>query len=131
MELYPKRKTDDEYVALIRKQVDRSKWFGYFHVVAAIAFVVMYFILWRLTMSASELVPEINSGLHIGIILGAFGGLLLVIAIQSIVWATQSFTGQRTERIMLKLYDELKKKEEASNQKKQAIACSEDGTVSA
>lgn len=125
MQVFPKRKTDDEHVNSIRKFVSRSRWFGLFHVVGIVFFLGMYYVIWRMFLSvpldfpfhpfgaqSSTMLELAKSGFHVGVALGAFAGLQLVFAFCGIMWAIQSFSGQRTERLLLKYYDELKEKKE-------------------
>ena len=127
MQVFPKRKTDDEYVNSIRKLVSRSRWFGLFHVVGIVIFVGMYYVIWRMFLSvpldfpfhlfelqSSTMLELSKSGFHAGVAIGAFAGFQLVFAMCSFIWATQYFSGrcQRTERLLLKFYDELKEKKE-------------------
>lgn len=127
MELYPKRKTDDQYVTSVRKLVSRSRWFGVFHAVGAVFFFGMYHVIWNMLHSVDfpfhhfDLQSPVGSdvvksGFHVGVMLGAFAGIHLVFAVLNIMWAMQYFRGQRTERLMLKFHDELKE-QETSNQK--------------
>ena len=115
MQLYPKRKTDTEYIEMIRKFVERSKWFGAFHACVFILFSMMFLILRNIIYTTDSAVlgfkKMIEPGIHIGIMLGTFGGLLLVFAVLNVIWAVTYFNGQRTERLMLKFHDELKRKE--------------------
>ena len=123
MQVFPKRKTDDEYIISIRKLVSRSRWFGVFHTVGAVFFLAMYHVIWRMLHSAgfpfhhfdfhSEVGADVAKfGFHVGVMLGAFAGIQLVFAVLNIMWAMQYFRGQRTERLMLRFHDELKKTEE-------------------
>ncbi|KKL94692.1 hypothetical protein LCGC14_1862140 [marine sediment metagenome] len=112
MELYPKRKTDEQYVEAVRKLVARSRWFGVYHACLVIVFVVAFQILWRSICSVDGLMSGVSKGVHIGIMLGAMAGVLMVLAAQNVIWGAQCFKGHRTERLMLKFHDELKKEKE-------------------
>jgi len=115
MELYSKRKTDEEYVEFTRKLIKRSKWYGLFFACGAVLFLVMFEALWRLIHSDKQIMTDISPGIHIGIMLGAMGGFFVVMAWQNMMWAAKYFTGQRAERLMVKFHDEMKKEKDASN----------------
>ena len=105
-------KTDEEYVESVRKQIGRSKWFGVFHACGCIFFLGMFWWIWWMiysTDSTFAVFPQAaGSGGIIGIALGAFAGIQLVLAGQNAMWAAQHFRGHRTERLMLRFHDELK-----------------------
>jgi hypothetical protein len=112
MEPCSRRKTDEEYIESVRRQVERSKWFGVFHACGCIFFLGAYWWIWRMLYSPdsplAELPQAVGSGGMIGIALGAFAGIQLVLAGQNAIWAGQYFRGHRTERLMLRFHDELK-----------------------
>ncbi len=114
MELYPKRKTDAEYVEATRKQIARSSKFGIFHACGALFFILAFLVLSRLIHSVDGMMEGVSSGVHIGIMFGFMGGIFILFAAQSVIRAAQYFKGQRTKRLMVKFHDELKMKE-ASN----------------
>ena len=129
MQVFPKRKTDDEHVNSIRKFISRSWWFGLFYVIGVVFFLGMYYIIWRMFLTvpvdfpfnffglqSSDMVDLAKSGFHAGVMIGAFAGFQLVFAMCSFIWAMQFFSGrsQRTERLLLKFYDELKEEKEFS-----------------
>ena len=113
MEPYPRRKTDEEYVESVRKQVARSKWYGVFHACGFVFFLGAYWWIWWMTYSPDSPLLDIASGAgigwYIGVLLGAFAGLQLVFAAQNVMWAAQRFRGFRTDRLMLRFHDELKR----------------------
>ncbi len=114
MQLYPKPKTDAEYVELIRKHVGRSKWLALFLGCLSVGFLLAYWLLWQKVYGSGDstinkLNETIESGVRIGIMLGATEGLLLIFAASHAVFAVQYLLGDRTKRLMLKFYDELKK----------------------
>ena len=47
-------------------------------------------------------------GAFIGVMMGAFAGLQVAMAVQNAIWAVQYLRGMRTERLMLRFHDELK-----------------------
>ena len=116
MQLYPKRKSDAEYVAAVRKAVRRSKWIAVFNVCMFAVLVVFFFIFWRFIFSLQDMWPdlaeEIGKGVYIGIMLGMFAGFLLSFALLNLVFGLLRI-GDRTAHLMLKFYDELRKKESA------------------
>lgn len=115
MRLYPKPKTDTEYIEFVRKYVKRSKWFVLFHICASVGFLVLYWLLLRAIYSADSTIPgfckAIDTGIYIGMMLGAFAGVLLVFAAINVVLSVQCLHGYRTEQLMLKFHDELKKED--------------------
>jgi len=114
MQIYPRRKSDTEYIAAVRKSIHRSKWIALINACMFAVFVVCFFMFWRLILSVQATFPEyaeaIGQGAHIGIMLGAFAGFLLFLGVVNLVFAILSFAGQRTARLMLKFYDELENK---------------------
>lgn len=113
MELYRKRRTDAEYVETVRKTVAWSKWLALFHAVMAAFFLGCYLLVhrWVYNIESSLLgvAQEVSPGVHIGLMLGAFMGLLLVFAVASITWGMNILMGQRAGRLMLEFHDQLKK----------------------
>ncbi len=115
LQLYPKRKNDAEYVESVRKIVRRTKWLAVFHGIMALFFFGCYLVMVRMIYSAEPQVPgfaeSISTGLRIGVMLGAFIGALLVFGAVNVKYSITLLKGQRTERLMLKFHDELRKKE--------------------
>lgn len=118
MKLCPKRKTDEEYVECIRKHLARSKWYGIFQFCCGFLFIGAFYWWWQLIFSYQELAPgmeeEVRSGLIIGIAGGAWAGVFIIIASQCVIWGLQSIHGQRTDRLLVQLHDELKEYKENS-----------------
>jgi hypothetical protein len=127
MELYPKRKSDEEYVNATRRLVRRSRWFGLLHVGGALFFLVMFQLLWNLICSSEGLMGDLSPGVRVGITLGAMGGVFLLFAVQNIIWAAQYLKGLRTEKLMLAFHDELTRTKEASNKASEATSGSAPG----
>ena len=119
MKLYPKRKTDAEHVEFIRKQVGRSKWFLLLHSVAFVFFLAMFLLAGHQICRLDEIMPEFSEGAGhgfiIGVQLGLVAGLFVIFAVINVIFAIPYIQGYRTERLMLKFHDELKKKDETSN----------------
>ena len=113
MELRPKRKTDEEYVESVRRQVAQSKWFGVFHACGFVFFLGAFWWIWWMIYSPNSPLAEFlgaaRSSSILGIAFGAFAGIQLVFAGQNAMWAAQHFRGHRTERLMLRFHDELKR----------------------
>lgn len=110
MEIYPKRKTDGQYVEFVRQQVARSKWRLALHLLAAIICLIPLFCSsWVCRLD--ELMPEFGGAARHGFIIGVqYGigvGLFAVFAMVNIIFALPYFRGHRTEQLMLKFYDEL------------------------
>ncbi len=110
MNLFPKRKTDEEYVEAARKLVVRSKWIGVLEALAAIICLVSYLGVNSFYVWLNKL--QYGPGVLIGIIYGASGGLIISLAIVNMI---QCFKGRRAERLMLKYHDELKEKKTITN----------------
>lgn len=111
IELTSKRPTDEDYIELIRKQVARSKWYGRLKVFFAVIYFGMFLLTWKMIYLIESLFPDEagnfdDKGL-IGMMIGAFAGLLLFCAIDSIVSAARHFHGLRAERLLLKYHDDL------------------------
>ena len=121
MELYRKRKSDDEYVEAIRKRVALSRWFGIFSIGVGIFLVVMCLIWglpWKMVSMLDfmgDAAPEIRNGIIIG-----FGAAFQIVFV---VWCFGSgiaaLKSHRTERLLLKFYDELHKIREDDQQDSQ------------
>ncbi len=113
LQLCPKRWTDEEYVESVRKLIARSKWFAIFHGGMAVLLLGCHLYLWRLIFKLDPLFCELGDtvyvGIRIGLMLGAFCGVLLIFAMLSIIFLMWHLKGQRTERLMLRFHDELKK----------------------
>ena len=121
MKIFPKQKTDAEYVEGVRKLIARSKWFGLFHACGFVFFLGMFWWIWMMIYSEtsffSTLPASVEHGGFIGVMLGAFAGMQLVLAGQNAMWAAQHFGDHRTERLLLRFHDAL--------QNVQQAACSE------
>jgi hypothetical protein len=120
MELYPKRKSDAEYIAWIRMQVGDGKCYAVFQGIMFFVFIVLYLILNRLVFQFHEIMPEAAETLPLGVIIGVQFGVMFVflggMAAFCVVTAVRHLKGNRTEKLMLKFYDDLKE-QETSNQK--------------
>ncbi len=118
MKLCRKRKTDEEYIECIRKRLARSKRYGIFQFCCAFLFIGAFYWWWQLIFSYQEPLPgmeeETHTGLFIGIPAGAMGAVLIVLANQCAVWGLKYIHGQRTERLLVQLCDELKEYTESS-----------------
>jgi len=129
MALYPRRKTDAEYVQWVRKTVSRARGLAVFHGTMAIVLLACYFAIIRIVgdvdMPFFGLDEATSVGVRMGLVLGTFMGVMLVVAAGNIVWLIMLLKGQRTERLMLKFHDELTKKE-GDAEPQRAQACSED-----
>ena len=120
MELYPKHKTDEEFVEAVRKQAAHSRKFGIFHACGVLFFLGAFLVLSHLIHSVDGMMEDVSSGVHVGIMFGFMGGIFILLAVQNVMWATQYFKGNRTEHLMLKFYDDLKKKEPGASNKTNA-----------
>jgi len=115
MELYPKQKSDAEYILWIRKQVAHAKRSAVFHGVMFFVFIALYLVLNHLVFQFHEFMPEIAETLPVGIVIGVQFGVMFVflggMAAFCVFMAIRHLKGNRTETLMLKFHDELKKKE--------------------
>lgn len=112
LDMFPKPKPDEQYIESLRRRVGKSKWFVLLHAFSFVLFMGCYFVLMRLIFwEDSPLAAMAGPGMYVGIALGAFGGLMLVFAVQSAAWAARLLHGQRTERLMLRFHDELQKRQ--------------------
>ena len=120
MELYPKQKSDAEYIAMTRKTIKRSRWFLLLYGVAFVFFNAMFLTFWNWIHNLPETMPEFaegsGPGFFIGTQLGAMAGVMVLCAVITVIFAIPCMNGFRTEKLMLKFHDELKK-QESSNQK--------------
>lgn len=107
MELYPKRKTDAEYIATMRKIVKRSKRVAVFFVFCGMIQLTSFWFLWKMIHRLDGIMSEVSKGVHIGIMRGAMAGIFLVLASQCFQFAHEKFRGNRSEKLMLKFHDEL------------------------
>ena len=119
MELYPKRKSDAEYIACIRRQVEHARRHAVFNGVMFVVFIVLYFVLNHLVFQFHEIMPEVAETLPLGLVIGVQFGVMFVflggMAAFCVVTAMRHLTGNRTENLMLKFHDELKNREGTSN----------------
>jgi len=115
MQLFPKRKTDAEYVKQVRRLLSRSKWFGAMHLGFAAFFFLMSWLWWRHITEVGDRIPMLDEaarqGFAIGVSLGTMAGMTFLFTLISLLSALRILTGQRTERLMLKFHDELKKRD--------------------
>jgi len=105
MKLCPKRKTDEEYIESVRRLVSRRNWHVAIHAGLAVLLFGMFWKFWGWIFSDPDMHTD---GPEFRIMLGALAGVMLVQVASSgynVLWALK---GQRTERILLRLYDELK-----------------------
>ena len=120
MSLLPYR-TDPEHIEFIRKLVSRKKWYGLYFIFFAVLYFGIAFLVWNLAYRINtDIFPELDQamsyGTQIGMMLGAFAGLMVMLAILSILWAINHFTGYRNEKLMLKYHDELMRIKAADKQ---------------
>ena len=120
MQLFPKPKTNAEYVEYIRKKLKRSKWLALFFTLMFVLFLVMF--LWLRTkiylITAPIIIPgtdrvfdpEIHTGIRAGVMLGMFLGWFFFLAILNATFAIQCLIGDKKEKLLIKFYDELNKK---------------------
>ena len=115
MQLFPKRKTDTEHIESVRRLLSHSKWFRIASACGAVGFLVIFWLWWRFIPRLAHSMPELDEaarhGFSVGIMLGAMAGLFLFFAAICTYLTARPVTGQRTERLMVKFYDELKKRE--------------------
>ena len=111
MELYPKQKTEEEYVEAVRKQAARSWMFGIFHACGVFFFFGVSLFLSKLIHSTDGAMEHVSSGMHLGMMFGFMAGILILLGVQNLIWAVQYFKGNRTERLMLKYHNKLKEME--------------------
>jgi len=115
MQLFRTRRSDAEHVELVRRWLLRSKWIGIIYACCAAGFFAMFAMYWRfipkLAGSGLESDQAAQRGFFIGVLLGAMAGLPLFFGVICAYLAMRPVTGQRTERLMVKFYDELKKRE--------------------
>ena len=111
MQLFPKRKTDAEYIEAVRRSVKRSRWIAIIYACEALLLYLLFFLYWRFIPSLADIMPgldkQVRTAFSIGIMLGAMGGLMVFGACICVVAAVRTGSGQRTERLMLKFHDEL------------------------
>ena len=116
MKLYPKRKTDEEFVEGIRKCL-HNRWQRVVRVGNAGAGVVMVGLgIWIIFRSSALLSgsafsgPEhefVRMGMYIGIVMGIVAGLIIISGV-TIVMSTFLWQGTaQTQRLMLKYHDAL------------------------
>ena len=115
MQLCWKRRSDPEHVENVRRFLLRSKWFRVIYACSAVGFFALFWLWWelipRLTGNTPELDEAARHGFSVGVMLGAMAGLALLFAAVCGYLAMRSVTGERTMRLMVKFYDELKKRE--------------------
>ncbi|MBI1178304.1 hypothetical protein GC207_12785 [bacterium] len=101
--------TDEEYVAAIRKVVARSKRSAAFHAIFALFFLGATLCLFGFIDKAENLVApdSVRMGTFVGFMLGALAGFQFMLAVQSLIWAVQRWSGLRTERLLLRYHDEV------------------------
>ncbi len=108
-----RRKTDAEYIASVRKVVSRSKWMIVGYGIAAILWFGMCVLI---PCTVFDLVSAefggdgTGLGLIIGLVSGYFAGYFLIQGGSCLVHMLTAKQGLRTERLMLKFYDELQRR---------------------
>jgi len=114
MKLYPKRKSETEYISWIRKQVSHAKRLAVFHGIMFIVSIVLFLVFNHLVFQFHEIMPEAAATLPLGVIIGLPFGVMLVFLLAmvafNVVTAVRHLSGNRTEKLMLKFHDELKEK---------------------
>lgn len=121
MELFRKRRSDQEYVEMIRGRVARERAIGVFFLCMVVVFGVLLYLLLRmqntivsdfsneLAQSKDDHFPNIV-GFILGITFGITFGVILSNMLGALSDALKNFKeGNRTEKLMLKFYDELNK----------------------
>jgi hypothetical protein len=118
LRLWPRRKTDAEYITSVRKVVKYSKWmavvYGVVAVVGlggsmAISYIAFQFAF--VLMPAESVMDEALAGAAVGLLFGTIAGYLFVQGGASFIQMLTVVQDQRTERLMLKFHDELMSRE--------------------
>jgi hypothetical protein len=124
MRLRPERRTDAQYVEFVRKWVGQFKWLRIFHVALSvlclagslgpIAFWV--YVVGVVRPAPDDLPPSISIGAGLpgviaGVVWGIIAGWILWLACEPLSRLGRALAGGRVERLMLKYYDELQRRE--------------------
>lgn len=109
MRLWPKPRTDEEYVELVRKRMSRRKAFVALHICTVLLFVLLFllsvaFLSWFLSripkdMEHMEQLFAVIDGKMAGWML-SFGGCCLILGVRH-------FRGPRAEHLMIQFHAEL------------------------
>ena len=115
MELYPKRKSDAEYIAMIREHVGRGKRHAVFFGFMFLVFMGLYLAFNYVVFRFHEIMPEAADALPLGVLIGVKFGVVMVflggLAAFCAITAMRHVSGNRTAVLMLRFHDELKQRE--------------------
>lgn len=70
MELYPKRKSDAEYIELLRKRAKPCRWFLLLYGLAFVFFNAIFLLIWSWIHRLPETMPEFSEGAGRGFFIG-------------------------------------------------------------
>jgi hypothetical protein len=97
----------------VRRLLGRSNWFILFYACASVFFLAAFLLILRMVYSVDSVFVGVAGGTEqaaaIGVMLGVFAGLQMLAAGENARWAVQHWRGMRTERLMLRFHDELKR----------------------
>jgi len=106
MPIFPKKKTDTEYVEAIRKHLRWWKWTVLLHGAGACVFLYLSLRLYQLALMMKL---PIHS-LHLGIFFGVILGLILLAGSFSFECTLARLINDRTERLLVQYDDELNRR---------------------
>lgn len=110
-----KTNTDEEYVELVRRYLNVRRTVAYFSLAVgflciAIGIGIPLVIFNMIVMDHAQLAwKEAQPGLWFGWFIGSLGGFFLLMGVLQFGLSLNSFKGNRTERLLLKYFDENKK----------------------
>ena len=129
MRLCRRRSTDAEYVESIRRAVMHSKWmvalYGALTVLYFGGSVGLSYLVLRLMselVTAESVMDDASAGAAVGLVFGALAGYFFVQGGSSFLQLLTIKQGQRTERLMLKFHDELRRREDSGAQTEPATS---------
>jgi hypothetical protein len=103
---------EEEYLTLIRKRVNTPKRKAFFHMVmgALVAILAVQLIGLFFSLREEDFGLSLGKGFSIGAMLGLFFGMGFLFAAVSLFTGTTAWRGNRTEKLLLKYYEQANKK---------------------
>ncbi len=112
MELYPKRKTDEEFIEQVRRSIPLAKRLALVHllVVALWGGLLVVGFRWFLGVAREFEWAAVSEGLVVGLAFGLLLGFGCCSCFASVVHGIECFVGDRRAKLLVKFYDEAMKR---------------------
>jgi hypothetical protein len=107
--------SDEDYIEMVRHSIAFGNKIALFSgIISLLAFtaagVFVYCLLNAFDPGRTATLTELTPGMSLGILIGSIAGFLCFVGVVELCLAANSIKGHRTEKLLLKYYDEAKTK---------------------